>query len=270
MSRLLHPPPSTRSSVNEPQPLSPVDILSGPNGTPSHSSPVKSSRVPVTLTGTRTLPEAVDKDDYKRFVTNHLTAAPPKHVWWDYSCDTLLRELKKTGDKAEPNMYPLACQLLTHISEKIFGCWAFIGPRLRQLLTCANLASLPEVSRPEAPLFFGPVWGRRTFVWNGKLDGETFIIKDAYRDDARRFCEGLILADIHNKGFFPGVVHMLGWGFVRNAGKVITTIKLSDAHVPYREKTRLASGNVGARFKKSETVVYILVCMGVSERPVKG
>jgi hypothetical protein len=63
---------------------------------------------------------------------------------------------------------------------------------------------------------------------------------------------------------------MLGWGFVPNSGKIIMTVKLSDGNFPYREKTRLASGIVGARLKKSETVVDILVGMGVSARPVKG
>ena len=36
-------------------------------------------------------------------------------------------------------------------------------------------------------LFFGPSWGRRTFVWASTVEGGTTVIKDAHRDDGRRF-----------------------------------------------------------------------------------
>jgi hypothetical protein len=73
-------------------------------------------------------------------------------------------------------------------------------------------------------LFFGPSWGRRTNVWITQTDHEeTIVIKDAYRDVERRFCEGQILSEIHDSGHLPGVVRLVDWGFVCTERGVIST-----------------------------------------------
>lgn len=107
-------------------------------------------------------------------------------------------------------------------------------------------------------LFFGPSWGRRTFVWAGTLDGETVIIKDAYQDDARRFAEGQVLADIHQEGLVPGIVRPMDWGFVCCDDRIIATVKRSTPNVPYRKKMWLVLGSVGSRLKESKSVLDLL------------
>jgi len=129
-------------------------------------------------------------------------------------------------------------------------------------------------------LFFGPSWGRRTFVWVGTLDGESVIIKDAFRDNARRFAEGqLLLKDIHSGAFVPGVVRLMNWGFVSCDHGDIATVKRSSLNTPYRKKTRLVLGSVGTRLKESKSVVDLLkavydviegVCLSLSHELGRG
>jgi hypothetical protein len=110
-------------------------------------------------------------------------------------------------------------------------------------------------------IFSGPSWGRRTFVWVGTIDDDTVVIKDAYRDDARRFCEGQILETIHDSAFVPGVVRLIDWCFVCINRTVISTaprLSTDDPAVPYRRKTRLVLGSIGRSPRASKSVLDLL------------
>jgi hypothetical protein len=112
-------------------------------------------------------------------------------------------------------------------------------------------------------IFAGPSWGRRTFVWVGTIDNDRVVIKDAYRDDARRFCEGQILETIHEPASVPGVVRLIDWCFVCINRTVISTAPristCADDHaVPCRRKTRLVLGSIGTRPGASRSVLDLL------------
>jgi hypothetical protein len=116
-------------------------------------------------------------------------------------------------------------------------------------------------------LFFGPSWGRRTSVWIGVRDGETFVIKDAYRDEVRRYCEGQLLEEIHGEGgpdesrvlaLVPGVVRLVSWGFVRSQSEIIATVRRPKSPPAYRQKTRLVLGSTGVRLEESQSVLDLL------------
>lgn len=107
-------------------------------------------------------------------------------------------------------------------------------------------------------LFFGPSWGRRTFVWGSRIDGETTVIKDAHRDDARRFCEGQLLTEIHSSGYLPGAVRLVDWGFVSTNRKVITTAPRCKSGAPTRRRVRLVLGSFGMKLGESKSVLDLL------------
>jgi hypothetical protein len=112
-------------------------------------------------------------------------------------------------------------------------------------------------------IFSGPSWGRRTFVWTVKIDNESVVIKDAYRDDARRFCEGQILEKIHELASMPGMVRLIDWCFVCIKPAVISTapclhLGTDNRAVPHRRKIRLVLGSIGRSPRASESVLDLL------------
>ena len=107
-------------------------------------------------------------------------------------------------------------------------------------------------------LFFGPSWGRRTFVWISRTNGEATVIKDAHRDSGRRFCEGHLLSEIHSSGYLPGVVRLINWGFVCNNREVISTAPRSTSDAPTRQRTRLVLGSFGIKLGASRSVLDLL------------
>jgi hypothetical protein len=107
-------------------------------------------------------------------------------------------------------------------------------------------------------VFFGSSWGRRTFVWVSKSNGETTVIKDATRDDGQRFCEGQLLAEIHGSGYMPGVVRLIDWCFVRTDQGVITTAPRRKSDKPTRHRLRLVLGSFGTELRESKSVLDLL------------
>jgi hypothetical protein len=88
---LASPPrgPVLRPDLPQPDFVPHVETLSG-----SQSSPVKFKRIPTTLTEIRALPEATGKAVDENFVQNHLSVPPPRAVWWNDHCDTLVTGIR--------------------------------------------------------------------------------------------------------------------------------------------------------------------------------
>lgn len=86
------------------------------------------------------------------------------------------------------------------------------------------------------------------------------MIKDAYRDEGRRFKEKDLVKQIHNEGIVPGVVRILNAVDVKtgplDSDPLLSTAggMTAAAHVVHRTKTRLVMGSSGDRLHKAKTV----------------
>ncbi|CAL1717162.1 unnamed protein product [Somion occarium] len=112
------------------------------------------------------------------------------------------------------------------------------------------------------PFFLPLAWGRRTtvFMYEGG-DDDFAVIKDAYRDDARRFEEATLIKDIHAEGIFPGMVRLLDSGSVNGKdGSTIVTARPADRDkkLVHRTKKRLVMGSRGSQFHLAKTVKDVL------------
>jgi hypothetical protein len=107
-------------------------------------------------------------------------------------------------------------------------------------------------------MFFGPAWGRRTYVWVSQTDDQTTVIKDAHRDVGRRYCEGQLLAEIHNSGYLPGVVRLISWEFVYTDRGVISTTPRCKPDKPTRQRIRLVLGSYAVKLENSESLLDFL------------
>ncbi|CAL1717120.1 unnamed protein product [Somion occarium] len=112
------------------------------------------------------------------------------------------------------------------------------------------------------PFFIPHAWGRRTTVFMYEGDDHDFaVIKDAYRDDARRFEEATLIKDIHSNGIFPGVVRLLDSGNVNaKDDSAIVTARPADLdnNVIHRTKKRLIMGSRGSKLYEAKSVKDIL------------
>lgn len=112
----------------------------------------------------------------------------------------------------------------------------------------------------------GDCWGRRTTVFEHNDDSGNFaIIKDAYRDDSRRFEEAALLKHIHGEGIFPGVVRLMDSGEVEgDNGSPISTARpagrsTGGEKVTRRTKKRLIMGSRGKRLCAAKSVKDLLM-----------
>lgn len=103
--------------------------------------------------------------------------------------------------------------------------------------------------------------GRRTTLFqHTSAEGEKTMIKDAYRDEGRRFKEKDLVKQIHREGTVPGVVRILNAVDVKagplDSDTFLTTAggMTAAAHVVHRTKTRLVMGSSGDRLHKAKTV----------------
>ncbi|CAL1717125.1 unnamed protein product [Somion occarium] len=105
-------------------------------------------------------------------------------------------------------------------------------------------------------------WGRRTTVFMYEGGGNDFaVIKDAYRDDARRFEEATLINDIHAEGIFPGMVRLLDSGNVNgeDGTAIVTALPADrDKKVVHCTKKRLVMGSRGSQFHLAKTVKDVL------------
>lgn len=160
----------------------------------------------------------------------------------------------------------------THLLEYVYSL--YVPPRGHFTIDPSIRLENPKSSEPPTwtvtfdeekfekcrTIFCAPSWGRRTFVWRGRYNGKSVIIKDAYRDEARRFAEGQLITQIHADGIIPGVVRILKWGFLYVGSQAISTAKRSvPGTAPYRRKTRMVLGSVGRGLSVSKTVVDLLM-----------
>jgi len=82
---------------------------------------VKLKRIPANLTEIRTLSEATDKTVDQNFAQDHLSVPPPREVWWNDHCNTLVTGIQGIKNGSEIQMYAILCELLTGISERVHG-----------------------------------------------------------------------------------------------------------------------------------------------------
>lgn len=111
-------------------------------------------------------------------------------------------------------------------------------------------------------------FGRRTTVFWTKpssADEQGFVIKDLYRDEARRFTEQQMLELIHSDGVVPGVVRLLAHEEVKSSvhegeGTPIRTAGFvtHQGKVARRVRTRLLLGSSGERLSRAKTVSDLL------------
>lgn len=112
--------------------------------------------------------------------------------------------------------------------------------------------------------FWSDAWGRRTTVFKQvSEDGTAICIKDAYRDNERRFREKAVLEDLHRDGIVPGVVRVLDAAdvpAVTRGGVPITTADVPDkrGRVVKRTKTRLVMGSSGEPLRYAKTLGDLL------------
>ncbi|CAL1717158.1 unnamed protein product [Somion occarium] len=107
-------------------------------------------------------------------------------------------------------------------------------------------------------------WGRRTAVFMFQENKGVFaVIKDAYRDDGRRFNEVTLLQDIHSEGIFPGVVRVIASGEVHTAdGEAIGTARSAvRGKIHHRTKKRLIMGSRGSKFYAAKSVKDLLMAI---------
>ena len=104
-------------------------------------------------------------------------------------------------------------------------------------------------------IFVGSPWGRRTNVWKHEGHEGPTVIKDAYRDNRRRYEEHQLLHKIHRNGVFPGVVRTLKPP--KKFPKIITVSKPNER----RTKTRLTMGSYGVSLHRAETVKDLLMAI---------
>ena len=95
----------------------------------SQSSPVKHRKIPDNVVDIRGLPEATDKSVDKNFTRDHLSNITfPRHTWWNDNCDALVATIGKIKAGHEVEIYPFLCELLSGISERLYGT-SFLPPR---------------------------------------------------------------------------------------------------------------------------------------------
>lgn len=108
-------------------------------------------------------------------------------------------------------------------------------------------------------------FGRRTtvYMYNNPGNPKDFaVIKDAYRDDRRRFKEADLLKHIHEEGIFPGVVRPLASGEVNGLdGSPIGTASAAASGIIYRSKQRVVMGSRGSKLDAAESVKDILMAI---------
>ena len=104
-------------------------------------------------------------------------------------------------------------------------------------------------------IFVGSPWGRRTNVWKHEGREGPTVIKDAYRDNRRRYEEHLLLNKVHHKGIFPGVVRTMKRP--KTFPKIITAAKPDER----RTKTRLIMGSYGESLLRAKSVKDLLMAV---------
>lgn len=122
-----------------------------------------------------------------------------------------------------------------------------------------NITTCGQVYDPCTVAVWTAGQGRRTMVFQ-KLeeDGARIIIKDAYRDQARRFKENDLLHYIHKDGIVPGVARLLDSEDVRDpvTGERVRTSGAVTYYgqVVQRYKTRLVLGSYGEQLLRAKTL----------------
>ena len=121
-------------------------------------------------------------------------------------------------------------------------------------------------------LFVGNSWGRRTNIFKCEDSYATVVIKDSYRDIARRYFEEKLLYKIHKYGIYPGVVRPL-FSPPLSTGEKHSKVEPLPVNVPgtaplddeassdrdtARLKTRLIMGSYGEPLDKAGSVLDIL------------
>ncbi|KAF8581035.1 hypothetical protein K439DRAFT_1662505 [Ramaria rubella] len=133
----------------------------------------------------------------------------------------------------------------------------FSRAELRQKRYWQWHVSLGDTTYDVSPVLSRKGVGRRTWLGIGTVLGSEppafRIVKDMWRDDRRRFEEGVILKRIHANGCIPGVVRLVTSGLVNG---------LTAGVAPHtRTKYRLVMGSSGSRLSACTSVLQFLKVM---------